>query len=257
MGKRIGDKVAIIIGASRGIGEGIARVFAKEGAKLLLVGRDENKLSKLTQELCSEGDRVCYYQGDIAKENDMAGMVEKAINTFGRIDILCQNAGIYPQVDLEDMTIQEWDEVLETNLRGTFLAIKACLPQMKTQQYGKIVLTSSISGPKVGWPGGTHYTASKAGMNGLMRTAAVELAKYNITINGVEPGNIVTGSLEDLGEDWLENMKKAIPLGYLGVPEDVAYAHLFLASDESRYITGQSIVVDGGQILPESHFMDY
>jgi 3-oxoacyl-[acyl-carrier protein] reductase len=128
---------------------------------------------------------------------------------------------------------------------------------MIKQRYGRIVLTSSISGPKVAWPNGAHYTASKAGMNGFMITAAVELAKYGITVNAVEPGNILTEGMGDLSGSWIDNMRKAVPMGRLGTPEDIAFAALFLASDESRYVTGQGIVVDGGQILPESHFQDY
>jgi len=251
---RLENKTAIIIGASKGIGRAIATLFAQEGAQLLVVGRNQAALSELCEEIGSQCKPFC---ADINDEQAMEAMAQEAFSTYGKIDILCQNAGIYPQVSVDQMTSSQWDEVLDTNLKGTFLAIKACLPAMKKQHYGRIVLTSSISGPKVGWPGGAHYTASKAGMNGMMRTVAVEMAKYGITINGVEPGNIITGSLEDLGKEWLEAMEKAIPLGRLGTAEETAYAHLFLASDEARYITGQTIVVDGGQILPESHYCEY
>ena len=123
---------------------------------------------------------------------------------------------------------------------------------MKKQKYGRILFTSSISGPSVGWPGGSHYTASKAGMNGFMKTIAIELAKNHITVNAVEPGNILSEGLEEVGEEHIKNISSGIPMGRLGTPEDVAYAHLFLASDEASYITGQSIIVDGGQVLPES-----
>lgn len=248
---RLKDKTAVIIGASKGIGRGIAELFAKEGAKLVLVGRNEAALEALAKEC---GPAIAC-RGDISSAADMEAVAKKAEEAFGRIDILVQNAGVYPQVPIDKMTEDQWDHVLDTNLKGTFLAVKAVLPLMKKQKYGRIVLTSSISGPKVGWPGGAHYTASKAGMNGLMRTAAVELARHNITINGVEPGNILTEGLEETGEEWMRGMERAIPMGRLGTAEEVAYAHLFLASDEARYITGQTIVVDGGQILPESPFL--
>ena len=132
------------------------------------------------------------------------------------------------------------------------MTLKAVLPQMKKQQYGRILFTTSITGPRTGIPGQSHYAATKAGMNGLIHSAALELAKYNITINGVEPGNILTEGLTELGKSHIDQMAASIPLGRLGRPEDVAYAMLFLASDEAAWITGTTIVVDGGQILPEA-----
>jgi 3-oxoacyl-[acyl-carrier protein] reductase len=125
---------------------------------------------------------------------------------------------------------------------------------MRKQNYGRIVVTSSITGVRTGNPGLAHYAASKAGINGFIKTAAIELAPYNITINSVEPGNILTESLNILGTDYIKAQERAIPLGYLGTPEDIGYAAAYLASDEARYVTGQSIVVDGGQTLPESHY---
>src|SRR5262249_8104187 len=146
----------------------------------------------------------------------------------------------------------DWDQVQAVNLKGTFFAVKACASLMKKQNYGRIVLTSSITGPVTGYPGWAHYGATKAGMLGFMRTAAIELARHNITINAVLPGNIRTEGLIDLGADYLRRMEAAIPLGKLGEVEDVGYAALFLASDEARFITGQTLIVDGGQVLPES-----
>src|SRR5699024_7968409 len=141
----------------------------------------------------------------------------------------------------------------DINLKGTFLAVKACLPNMIDNKYGRIVITSSITGNKTGAPGLTHYAASKGGVNGFIKSAAVELAKYNITVNGVEPGNILTEGMEDvLGDDYIKAQEATIPVGKLGEPEDIAYTTLFLASDEAKYITGQGITVDGGQTLPES-----
>jgi 3-oxoacyl-[acyl-carrier protein] reductase len=255
--ERLANKVAVIIGASKGIGKGIAEVFATHGAKVVLVSRAEKPLIELAEHIRSQGGEASIVVADVSSEDDMQKMVAEVLNKYSRIDILIQNAGIYPFSRIENMSSHDWHTVMNTNLNGTFYAVKACLPTMKKQNYGRIVLTSSISGPRVGLPGASHYTASKAGINGFMKTIAIELAKYNITVNAVEPGNIISEGFEELGEDHLKKMTKAIPLGRLGTPEEVAYAHLFLASDEARYITGQSIVVDGGQLLPESSELDY
>src|SRR5215471_6281951 len=150
------------------------------------------------------------------------------------------------------MTAEEIDQVLAVNVRSMMLSVRACLPAMERVGGGRVILTSSITGPITGYPGWSHYGASKAAQLGFMRTAAIELARAGVTINAVLPGNIVTEGLEDLGEDYLRRMEASIPLGRLGSVEDVAHAALFLASDEAGYITGQTIVVDGGQVLPES-----
>jgi 3-oxoacyl-[acyl-carrier protein] reductase len=187
----------------------------------------------------------------------MERMVKETFTQYGKIDILCHNAGIYPNVRLENMTLEEWQNVIDVNLTGTFLAVKGCIPLMKAQGGGKIVITSSISGPHTGLPGFSHYTASKGGVAGFIRTAAIELAKYKININAVEPGNIMTEGLDANGTEYINNMIRAIPLGRLGTPEDIAHAILFLASKEASYITGQNLIIDGGQTLPESHFAEF
>ena len=252
--KRFLDQVVIVTGASRGIGKGIAQEFAKEGAKVVLVGRDESTLKRATEELQSE---AIYVQADVSCAKDIKTVIQNTLNQYKKIDILCHNAGIYPHARLETMSLEEWQHVINVNLTGTFLAVQACIPHMKKQGHGKIVITSSISGPHTALPGYSHYTASKGGVAGFIKTAAVELAKYGININAVEPGNILTEGLEETGQEHIENMIRAIPLGRLGTPEDVAYSILFLASQEASFITGQSIIVDGGQTLPESHFEEY
>lgn len=253
MKKRFCDHVVVVTGASKGIGRGIAYAFAKEGAKVVLVARDEILLDAVKKDI---KDSICI-KGDVSSQDDMQGMVKDVLKEYGKIDVLCHNAGIYPHARLEDMTLEEWQKVIDVNLTGTFLAVKACIPAMKTQNFGKIVVISSISGPQRALPGYSHYTASKGGVAGFIKTAAVELAKYKININAVEPGNIMTEGLEEAGADHIHNMLRAVPLGRLGTPEDVASAVMFLASPESSYITGQSIIIDGGQTLPESHFMEY
>jgi 3-oxoacyl-[acyl-carrier protein] reductase len=151
------------------------------------------------------------------------------------------------------MTVADWNQVIETNLTGTFLSVSACLPALKARGKGRIIVVSSITGPITGYPGWSHYGASKAGQLGFIRTAAIELAPHSITINAVLPGNIRTEGVESLGPQYVAQMTSAIPVGRLGSVEDVAYAALFLASDEAGFISGQTIVVDGGQVLPESH----
>jgi 3-oxoacyl-[acyl-carrier protein] reductase len=152
---------------------------------------------------------------------------------------------------LQTMTSDQLTETLDVNVKGTVYSVQACLDALIASGRGRIVLTSSITGPITGFPGWSHYGASKAAQLGFMRTAAIELAPHRITVNAVLPGNILTEGLADLGDDYLAQMARAIPAGALGTPEDIGYTAAFLASDEAGYITGQSIVVDGGQVLPE------
>lgn len=255
--KRFLNKVVIVTGASKGIGKGIAECFAEEGAKVVLVSRSLNTLQEISQQFDEKQWTSLTVQADVSNADDMQRMVTETLAKFGKIDVLCHNAGIYPLSRLEEMTLEEWQKVIDVNLTGTFLAVKACIPQMKLQGQGKIVITSSISGPETALPGFSHYTASKGGVMGFVKTAAVELAKYHININSVEPGNIATEGLDELGEKHISNMLSAIPLGRLGTPRDVANAMLFLASDDASFITGQRLIVDGGQTLPETHYAEY
>ncbi len=248
----IEGKSVIVTGASKGIGKGIARVFASKGAKVLVVARHEDAGNQTVEEIAAAGGTAAFCAGDVCSWDSMQAMAQTAVDTHGGIDILCANAGIFPNVQLAEMSSEEWDEVLGTNLKGTFLSVKACLAHMPRDGSGRIVLTSSITGPITGDPGWTHYGASKAGQLGFMRTAALELAPRKITINAVMPGNIATAGLDGLGQDYLDKMTESIPLKKLGSVEDIAYAALFFASEEAGFITGQTVVIDGGQVLPES-----
>ena len=183
MAGRLEGRVSIVIGGAQGIGAAIVRRFAAEGASVVIGDRNTEVGLSLAASLASQ--RVIFSEADVSSETSLQTLVEGALARFGRIDILVQNAGIYPSVPLSDMAVSTWDRVHDTNLRGTFLAMKACLPAMRTQAYGRMVLTSSITGPRVAALGVSAYAASKAGMNGLIKAAALEFARYGITVNGV------------------------------------------------------------------------
>src|SRR3954466_6270287 len=244
---RLDGKVALIIGAARGIGAGIAERFREEGARLV-IGDSEAEAGQ------AAADRLgaTFVSTDISKKVDAERAVATALAAHGDLHIVVQNAGIYPWSLIENTEPEEWDAVLGVNLRGTYLIARAALPHMKAKRYGRMVFTSSITGPRVTSPGHGHYSASKAGINGFIKAAALEFSPYGITVNGVEPGNILTeGVQQHRSAAFIKTMEEAIPLGRLGTPRDVAQAVLFLASEEAAYITGTTIVVDGGQTLPE------
>jgi 3-oxoacyl-[acyl-carrier protein] reductase len=248
----IAGKSVIVTGASKGIGKGIARVFAKNGGKVFVVSRHLDEAEATAEEFRKAGGTAKGFAADITSMGDMQLLADAAASAHGGVDILCANAGIFPQTKIEDLSAEDWDFVTSTNLKGTFLPIKACLPHLKKSGEGRIVITSSITGPVTGFPGWAHYGATKAGQLGFMRTACIEFAKYGITVNAVLPGNIATEGLAALGPEYEKSMAASIPLNKLGTVEDIGYAALFLASKEAAYITGQTIIVDGGQILPES-----
>ncbi|MEE8287200.1 MAG: 3-oxoacyl-ACP reductase FabG [Gammaproteobacteria bacterium] len=252
MAGKFDGKSVIVTGASRGLGKGIAKVFAEQGASVLIVARNETAGSHTVEEIETAGGVASFCRADVSRWSDVETMVQATMERYGAVHVLCANAGIFPSSPIEDLSEEEWDEVQAVNVKGMFLAVKACLPHMKKQNYGRIVLTSSITGPITGYPGWAHYGASKAAMLGFMRTAAIECAKHNITINAVLPGNIITEGMETLGQEHIRGMEQSIPMGRLGDPEDIGYAALFFASPEAKYITGQTLIVDGGQTLPES-----
>ncbi len=251
MGDRLKDRIAIVVGAARGIGAGIAERFLEEGASVVIADTDETAGEATTRRLGAVGS-CAFIKADISDKTGAEFVVAAALERFGRLDILVQNAGIYPWTLIENIATEEWDRVLAVNLKGTFLAAQAALKPMKAQRYGRMVFTSSITGPRVSSPGHGHYSASKAGINGFIRAAAIEFAAYGITVNGVEPGNILTEGMQaHRSVEFIASMVAMVPLGRLGTPRDVANAALYLASDEAEYVTGTTIVVDGGQTLPE------
>jgi 3-oxoacyl-[acyl-carrier protein] reductase len=250
----IAGRAVVVTGGSRGIGKGIASVFARNGARVLITGRDFEAARAAADELDAQAPdgEVSYVLADVASREDCRRMAAIAQERLGGIDVLCANAGIFPEGQLADITEEDLGRVIDTNLKGTVFSVQACLPALVSSGRGRVVITSSITGPITGFPGWTHYAASKAGQLGFMRTAAIELAPSGITVNAVLPGNIATEGLASLGEDYGKQMAAAIPMRRLGSVDDIGYAALFLATDEAAYITGQTIVIDGGQVLPES-----
>jgi 3-oxoacyl-[acyl-carrier protein] reductase len=242
-------RAVLVTGGTKGIGKGIARVFAGAGARVAVAGRDRATGEAAAAEL---GEGAVYVAADVRRAEDCERMAAETIERLGGLDVLCANAGVFPDTKLEDMTEEDIDSIFATNVKGMMLSIKACLPALERSGHGRVVVTSSITGPITGYPGWSHYGATKAAQLGFLRTAAIELAAKGITINAVMPGNIETEGLDELGPEYRQKMESSIPQRKLGTVEDIGYAALFLATDEAAYITGQTIVVDGGQVLPES-----
>src|ERR1700678_2751786 len=202
----IEGRSVIVTGASKGIGKGIARVFSSKGARVLIASRDLSQAEAAAAEIRTVGGSVSAIAADVSQAEDNVRMAQAAIERHGGIDILCCNAGIYPSANLFDMTAADWDQVMDINLKGTFLSVHACLAGLKARGKGRIVVTSSITGPITGLAGWSHYAASKAGQLGFIRTAAIELAPHHITVNAVLPGNILTEGLQALGPDYIASM---------------------------------------------------
>ncbi|QEN15986.1 3-oxoacyl-ACP reductase FabG [Mycolicibacterium sp. ELW1] len=243
----------VVTGGSKGIGRGIASVFATAGADVAIAARSRTELDSVVAELDALGSgKVLGIQTDVTDPVACAELAASVIDAFGGIDVVCANAGIFPEAPLATMTPAQLAEVLDVNVKGNVFTVQACLDALIASGRGRVILTSSITGPITGFPGWSHYGASKAAQLGFMRTAAIELAPHGITVNAVLPGNIFTEGLADMGEDYIAGMTKAIPAGALGKPEDIGHLAAFLATVEAGYITGQAIAVDGGQVLPES-----
>lgn len=249
MTSSLDGRSVLVTGGSKGIGKGIARVFAAAGAKVAIVTRHGDQAEAAAREI---GRGAFGLAGDVTSLASMEAAVKAVAAKNGGLDVVCANAGIFPPARLEAMTSAQWDEVIDTNLKGTFHVVKAAIPYLRKSDQGRIVITSSITGPITGFPGWTHYGATKAGQLGFMRTACIELAKYGITVNAVMPGNIITEGLAGMGEEYRKTMAASVPLKRLGTVEDIGHAALYFASKEAGYVTGQTIIVDGGQILPES-----
>ena len=251
--KRLDGKVAIITGAGQGIGEAIARRFAQEGAQVIVNARTEVKVARVVEGIQADGGVAHSVPADIAEATGVEQLIAATLQRFQHIDILVHNAGIFPYHPLEDMDDDSWNQVINLNLTAAYRLTKACIPAMKERGAGRILFTSSVQGNYVAVPGCAHYAASKAGLTGLIKSAAMELAQYKITVNGVEPGLVLTSGVEQaLSERRRELMAEYVPLKRWGKPMEIAHAMLYLASEEADYVTGQTIVVDGGALLPQN-----
>jgi 3-oxoacyl-[acyl-carrier protein] reductase len=246
------DQVAVVTGAARGIGRGIAAVLAAEGAHVVVVDLDTDLGEVVADELRATGAEASAVAADVTDRDSVEAMASRVATELGRIDIVAANAGIYPFASLTTIDEAMWDRVMDLNVGGAVRTVQACLPSMVARAYGRIVLTSSITGPVTGQVGFAHYGASKAAMLGFMRSAAVELAKSGVTVNAVLPGNVSTPGFAGTSDEHQRRMLSSIPMGRYAEPEEVGWAVRFLASPEAGYITGQTLIVDGGQVLPEA-----
>ncbi|MEM4217507.1 MAG: SDR family NAD(P)-dependent oxidoreductase [Candidatus Methanomethylicaceae archaeon] len=247
-GLRLENRIAIVTGAGQGIGKAIALRLAKEGAKVAVTDVSGKEV-ETAKEIGDLGGEALPLKLDVTKYQEAQDAARQVWEKFGRIDVLVNNAGVYPFRSFDEMEEGDWDRVLQINLKGTFNCTKAVLPYMKKQGYGRIINISSVAGTVVGFMNLSHYCASKAGIVGLTKGLALEVAKHGICVNAVAPGPIETPGAVSAGKEALEALKQMIPIGRLGKPEEVASIVLFLASEESSLITGQVIVADGGYTL--------
>ncbi|MCB0281118.1 MAG: 3-oxoacyl-[acyl-carrier-protein] reductase [Calditrichae bacterium] len=242
------DKAIIVTGSSRGIGKEIAIAYAKEGAMVTISSRNDESLKSVADEIKSIGGEVLSVAADVSKPEDSKTLIEQTIAKFGKVDILVNNAGITRDNLLLRLSEEDWDNVIDINLKGAFNCLKAVTKQMMKQRQGCIINMSSVVGV-MGNAGQVNYAASKAGIIGITKSAAKELASRGIRVNAIAPGFIETDMTDNLPEKAKEELVSAIPLGKLGTVQDVADLVLFLTSEKAKYITGQVINVDGGMVI--------
>ena len=239
-------QVALVTGASQGLGRAIAIAFGKSGAKVACVARNVAKLAETVEAVKAAGGEAVAYACDVTDGKSVDELVEKVVAELGGLHILVNNAGITRDTLLPRMEDAQWDEVINTNLRGAFLFTRAASRAMMSSRYGRIINMASVSGAVIGNPGQANYSASKAALHGFTRTVARELGGRKVTVNAIAPGFIESDMTAALGDAILDEVQKRIPAKRLGKPEDVAAAALFLASPAAAYVTGQLLVVDGG-----------
>jgi 3-oxoacyl-[acyl-carrier protein] reductase len=242
------DKIAIVTGAGHGIGKGIALALARSQANVVVTDLSD-EIFNVGKEIESVGSRAFPVKCDVTDLKEAQTIEKEIVDKYERIDILVNNAGIYPQKPFLEMTTEEWNKVLSVNLNGVFHCTKAVAPKMVQQKYGKIINIASIAGVVVGYLNLAHYSASKAAVAGFTKSLALEMAPYGINVNAIAPGAIDVGSIP-AGSEIFNQVVKTIPIGRMGLPSDIANLAVFLASDESNYITGQCIVCDGGYTIP-------
>ncbi len=242
------DKVAIVTGASRGIGKEIAKILATQGAKVVLSARNAELLQTVADEITSGGGTSLVVAGDVSVGSDAEKLISETVAAYGTVDILVNNAGITRDGLLMRMKDEDWDTVLDVNLKGAFLCSREAAKVMTKKRFGRIINISSVVA-EMGNPGQANYCASKAGLLGLTKSMARELARRNVTVNAITPGFIETDMTDELPEKVRTELAAQIPLGRFGASEDIAHAVAFLASDASGYITGQTLGVNGGMYM--------
>jgi len=243
----LNGKIAIVTGAGHGIGKEIALNLARSGAEVVVTDVSD-KIFEVGKEIESVGSKAFPVKCDVTDAKEAVAIEDKVLGKYERIDILVNNAGIYPQKPFLEMTNEDWNKVIGINLNGAFHCTKAVIPKMVEQKYGKIINIASIAGAVIGYMNLAHYSASKAGIVGFTKSLALEMAQYKININAIAPGPIDIGGIPT-GSEMVQQIIKTIPIGRMGLPIDIANLVLFLASDESSFITGQCIVCDGGSTI--------
>jgi NAD(P)-dependent dehydrogenase (short-subunit alcohol dehydrogenase family) len=246
---RLEDKVAIVTGAGRGIGLGIAQAFAREGARVALCDKDRSLLNGALSEIEADESQVHPFQMDVTDRAQIEAVVGEVHKKWGAIDILVNNAGIYEVLPFVEITERQWDRLLDVNLKGTFLCCQEVIPSMIRQGGGRIISIASSAGKAGGKLAGAHYSVSKAGVICLTKQLARELGPHNITVNAVAPGRIDTPMIQIASSEENEAFRLQTPLGRLGTPADVANTVVFLASDEASFITGEIVDVNGGLLI--------
>jgi 3-oxoacyl-[acyl-carrier protein] reductase len=243
----LAGRKALITGATHGIGRGVAEYFTAAGARVVCSGRDEKAGAELATQI-----GAVFAPFDLLESGAPEALVERATGELGGLDVVVHSAGIYPAIPLAELTLEAWERVLRTNLTAAMLLTQTARPALASSAAGRIVMVSSITGPRTGFPALAHYGASKGGLEGFVRSAAIELAPDGITVNCVAPGTIMTETLGGLLDDETCRMlEQRIPVGRIGEPADIGVAAAFFASDEASFVTGQSLIIDGGQTLPE------
>jgi len=258
-GQILSDRVAIVTGASRGLGEGITKALAREGANVMLFSRDIRRLQKHEKDIRNLGQKAAAFKVDVSDASQVEQAVGEVLARFGKVDILVNNAGIAPAMSFLEMPDDVRDSVIEVNLKGAWNCTRAVLPGMIEHGYGKIINISSVTGPMVSGKGMTIYAASKGAVSGFTRSLALEVAEHGINVNAICPGSFDTPMLRSMAkprgwaseDDYVRHLGKELPMGRLGTIEEMGNLAVFLASDKSSYITGAEIVIDGGNIIQE------